>query len=271
MIGRGLALGAGGGRLGRMMTPPPSGFEFRFERDTFAYRNELVWEYGPAPAGRGMAAHRREPPPEYAHRCFVMVRMARQFFLHARFLADETAVDEAACRRLIIAVRRRTAVRSCPQAQRVVIRGWPGLRAFSRDREPLLKAACGGAWRSYVLPSHWRMVFPISRAHQARQAAGLVKTLREGGLPIVHLVRFPQLTINHGLLLFGVESAGNGGAPVAGQPAGDLRFRAYDPNQPEAPVALTYHAGDRTFRFPANPYWTGGRVDVIHVLRSRWF
>ncbi len=57
---------------------------FQFERDTFAYANELLWDYAFDDAGhwRGRA---REPRPDYTHRCFVVVRSARQFFQHARF------------------------------------------------------------------------------------------------------------------------------------------------------------------------------------------
>jgi hypothetical protein len=171
---------------------------------------------------------------------------------------------------LVARVLRRSAVRPGPEERRIVIPGWPGLRAFSADREAVLKAGCGGAWRSYVLRSHWRMVLPISRRHQVRQAEGLVTALRRGGLPIVHLVRFPQLTINHALLLFAVE-AGKDGAPSAAACGEGPRFRAYDPNQPAAPVTLGFDPRARAFRLPANPYWFGGRVDVIHILRHWWF
>ena len=37
----------------------------------------------------------REPKPDYAHRCFVLARAARQFLYHARFDAEhESASDE---------------------------------------------------------------------------------------------------------------------------------------------------------------------------------
>lgn len=68
---------------------------FQFERDTFAFHNELVWEYRFDPATCRPTTCRNEPPPTYAHRCFVMVRSARQFFYHARFDFIET---EAAIR-----------------------------------------------------------------------------------------------------------------------------------------------------------------------------
>jgi hypothetical protein len=123
----------------------------------------------------------------------------------------------------------------------------------------LLKALCGGAWQSYVLRSHWRMVFPISRRHQHRTAERLAAALGRGDTPIVHLVRFPQLTINHGLVVFSVTPTGGG-----------LAFQAYDPNTPQRPATLGYEAGQRTFRLPPNTYWAGGRVEVIEIFRTWW-
>src|ERR1044072_2068904 len=61
-----------------------------FDRDTFGAANELVWEYHFDEATGATTARRRVPPPDYALRCFVLVRAARQFLYHARF---ETGAD----------------------------------------------------------------------------------------------------------------------------------------------------------------------------------
>ena len=140
-----------------------------------------------------------------------------------------------------------------------MIPGWPDLRALSRANEPLLKRAGGGAWRSYVVRSHWRMVFPLSRSHQERTAHSLASALRPGETRILHIVRFPSLTINHALVLYAVEPVSRG-----------LTFTAYDPNRIEGPVTVDYSAAERTFTFPANDYWPGGRIDVIAIFQS-WF
>ena len=233
---------------------------FAFERDTFAFANELVWEYRLDPATGTMSTVRNQPPPAYAHRCFVLVRSARQFFYHARFEPALPVADAASYRRLIGEVVARSPRRPSPEAERVAIPGYDCLRAFSREQEPLLKAQCGGAWQSYVLRSHWRMVFPISRAHQDRMARQLSSAFEHKPDPIVHLVRFPQLTINHGITLFGLEEQ----HPL-------LRFRAYDPNTPGRPSELVYDRGQQTFFFPQNHYWAGGRVDVIEVYRGLFY
>lgn len=232
---------------------------FSFARDTFAFPNELVWEYRfDAVTGR-VSTFRNRPAPRYTHRCFVMVRAARQFFYHARFAPDLPMADERTYRQLIRTVVRRSPRRPCPAADQIVIPGFAGLRAFSQAQENLLKHECGDAWESYILRSHWRMVFPVSRAHQARMAGQLTAALAVRPAPIVHVVRFPQLTINHGLLVFDQVATPTG-----------LQFAAYDPNVPDCPATLTFARASRSFVFPRNHYWAGGPLNVIEVYRG-WF
>lgn len=242
-----------------ILSAEPESRHFRFERDTFAFANELVWQYRLDPASGRMETFRNVPAPTYALRCFVLVRSARQFLYHARFDPSLPKADEAAYRRLIRAVVARSPRQPCRDEERVVIPGHASLRTFSQAEEKLLKAECGAAWQSYVLRSHWRMVFPISRRHQARTAEQLVKALDDRPAPIVHLVRFPQLTINHGIILFDVERTSEG-----------FRFAAYDPNVPQQPSELNYHEAERTFCFPRNQYWAGGKLNVIEIYRG-WF
>jgi hypothetical protein len=167
--------------------------------------------------------------------------------------------DAAAYRALIRGVVSRSPRHASADADKIVIPGYDGLRAFSCERAPVLKSECGGAWQSYALRSHWRMVFPISRAHQARMARHLLNVFPDRIAPIVHVVRFPQLTINHGIVLFDYEENED-----------SIRFAVYDPNIPERPSELTFDRVRRTFFLPANHYWAGGWVDVIEVYRG-WF
>lgn len=233
---------------------------FQFERDTFAYANELMWEYRFDPATGATSIRRNVPPPAYAHRCFVMARSARQFFYHARFDPDQPVADPATYRRLVRAVVHRSPRCPSAEAERLVIPGYDSLRSLSRAQEPLVKVECGGAWQSYVLRSHWRMILPIWRRHQERMAAQLVRALEERPAPVVHLFRFPQLTINHGIVLFGVTDTGSA-----------LRFTAYDPNVPGHAAELTYDRADRRFTLPRNHYWAGGPLSVVEVYRGGFY
>src|SRR5439155_25407233 len=102
-------------------------------------------------------------------------------------------------------------------------------------------STCGGAWRSYVLRSHWRMLFPISRRHQEQTANCLVSEVKNHFSPIIHLVRFPALTINHGMIVFRTAESER-----------KIEFAAYDPNLPDEPASLTFDRVTRTFSLPAN-------------------
>ena len=241
------------------MTAPtePRARSFRFERDTFIFANELVWQYRFDPATGAMSVSPSDPPPVYTHRCFVMVRSARQFFYHARFDPGRPAVDAETYRQLVRRVVSRSPRRASAESDRVVIPGYTGLRAFSQAHEPLLKAECGGPWQSYFVRSHWRMVFMIPAWHQERMAGQLAQRVREGAAPTVHLFRFPRITINHGLVLFGLSESER-----------DLQFEAYDPNLPAHPVKLIYDRAARRFNFPPTSYWAGGRVKVVEIFRG---
>jgi len=228
---------------------------FEFPRDTFSYANELVWEYRFDPATGQVSSFRSQKPPTYAHRCFVMVRSARQFLYHARFEPGRPAANPKELYRLVRQVVSRSPRRPCAEADKIVFAGFESLRAFSQAQTAVLQAACGGAWQSYFLRSHWRMILPVPRRHQERMATQIVESFGRLAAPIVHLFRFPRLSINHGILLFGCRES-----------ASEIRFQAYDPNQPEGPVELIYNRGDRTFYFPRAHYWAGGRVDVVETF-----
>ena len=146
---------------------------------------------------------------------------------------------------------------ACAESERIVVPGYDSLRHFSREQAPALMASCGGMWQSYVLRSHRRMILPISRRHQEKMAAQLARSVPQRRAVIAHLFRFPQLTINHGIMLYDMAETDTG-----------LRFTAYDPNQPGQPTELNYLRADRTFYFPRNHYWAGGQVNVVEAFCS---
>ncbi len=235
---------------------PAPGRAFDFEKDTFAYPNELVWEYHYDANGK-WTTKRRDPKPTYALRCFVLGRSACQFFHHARFDPEAPVADPATYRRLIRRVVSSNPRKSLPESDKTVIPGYGDLRTFSRAEEKLLKAECGGTGESYFQRGHWRMVFPFSRHEQELMADQLLAHLQPDHPVAVHLLRFPQLTINHALVLFGARVTANA-----------IEFAAYDPNQPAKPTTLTYDRATRTFLLPANDYFPGGRVDVYEVYHK---
>ena len=230
---------------------------FSFERDTFAYAHELVWQYHFDPATGKMTTFNTEPPPTYYHRCFVMTRSTRQFFYHARFAPELPVADAPTYQTLIRDIVTRNPRWPGAESERLVIPGYQGLRAFSQAQEPLLKAGCGRAWESYFLRSHWRMVFPVWGRHQKRIAEQLKQTLAERGVALAHLFRFPRITINHGIVIYGISESEQ-----------TVEFEAYDPNIPAHPVKLTFDRERREFSFPPASYWGGGPLSVIEIYRG---
>jgi hypothetical protein len=229
---------------------------FNYQTDTFSYANQLKWEYHYDANGKWVH-NRREPPPNYHQHCFVVARSARQFFENATFDANKPVADDKVYRHLIRKVVSVDPSDPLPDSKKIVIPGYANLREFSAAQEQLLKAECGGAWQSYVQRGHWRMIFPFSRASQQDTVERLLADLKENRPPVIHVVRFPELLINHAILVFGAKESEE-----------EIVFSVYDPNKPDSPKTLTYDRATRTFNFPSNDYWMGGRVDVYEIYRS---
>jgi hypothetical protein len=227
---------------------------FQFDRDTFAFANDLVWQYRLDPVTGSMNGFPRESTPAYSHRCFVMIRAVRQFFYHALFDPAMPLAEPETYRKLIREVVARSPRQQGLETDRIVIPGYDGLRSFSRAHEPLLKSLCGSAWESYFVRSHWRMVFPVWRRHQERMAQQLVRSITARRVALAHLFRFPRITINHGIVLFGSTESDQ-----------DIQFEVYDPNIPERPLTLVYGRATRTFSFPQTHYWAGGALNVYEM------
>lgn len=236
---------------------PSTAGGFRFERDTLAFANETKWDYSVDEETGQQVTEWRDPVPDYTLRCLVLVRVVKQFFLHARFDPDVPPLDEADC-----AARIKRVLRGSPRAvarsnEPVIFPGFAGLRDFSAAHQRLLKRLCGGAWRSYVQRGNWRMVLPIWRAHQAHTAKLLAERLATGVPQAVHVFRFPQLTINHALLAYASRDRGT-----------KVEFETSDPNLPDAPLILNYEKETRRFTLPPTIYFKGGQVEAYCVYRN---
>ena len=105
---------------------------------------------------------------------------------------------------------------------------------------------------------HWRIVFPYSRFTTGANGESLLDHLKTRDPVVVHIVRFPQLTINHAVVFYDATEKGD-----------DIDFKIYDPNDPAEPRHVTYKKSERTFFFAANDYFPGGRIDAYEVYH-RW-
>lgn len=233
--------------------PDPAARRFDFQKDTFAYANGLVWEYGYDTNGV-WRARKRVPEPDYTLHCFVVARSAKQFFANARFDPQQPAVDEDAYRRLIRRVVSSNPRSKLPQAKRIVIPGYADLRSFSAAQEKLLKEECGSTWQSYFQRGHWRMVFPFTRHQQEKAVTRMLAHLRERGPVVAHVYCFPELSINHAVVVFDARETPE-----------EIQFRIYDPNDAEKPGAMIFDREKRSLVLPANAYFPGGQVNVYEI------
>ena len=230
---------------------------FDFERDTFAFTNELYWSYGSAPGGASAPPH--AGPIEFGQRCVNVVRSARQFFDAAHFSPGAPLTEEE-YRERVRAVLASDPRADVPAADPVDIPGFADLRSFSLAHERLLKEELGGTAASYLQRGNWRMILPFLRREQRATAEALLERLGRGGLPVVRAVNFPVIDINHAVLVFDAEIG-----------EGEIRFRAYDPNDAERPVTLAFDRVSARFHFPRTRYFAGGVVNVYEIFTGPFF
>ena len=234
---------------------------FAFQRDTFAFANETVFEYH-----EGRASARHANPSEQAKRftqhCFVMSRAVVQFRKFARFDPSLAPLDDRQ-----LAARIRKITREPPwtaplsKRDRIVIPGFADLRTLSRTRTDVVQENIGLGWTTYFRPGNWRILLPHGPAQQARTHMELRRALARGEFFIAYLTTVPKsLSINHGVLVYARKTI-----PRQRNHADRLRYTAYDPNHAEAPRTLEWSQRDGCFSYQRDWDFVGGRVVVWQV------
>ena len=226
---------------------------FDLHRDTFAFSNDTVFQYGVDEQGR-LHISQREKPAEFSHRCFVLSRAVLQFRQFAQFEPRQPRLTRDEYRRRILQICR-VPVWS-RRTERIVIPGYADLHSFSRAYEGLLKEHLGNWLPSYLRVGNWRMAMGHPRAGQAAAARWLSASLDHGQPRALYLARFPHM--NHVVIPYAqCREAG-----------GNISFFVYDPNYPNEPSWLFYRASERSFEFEPRWYFPGGRVNVMRVFIS---
>jgi hypothetical protein len=231
---------------------------FRFDRDTFAFANETVFEYR-----EGHASLRKSPadkgrPKPFTRRCFVLCRAAMQFRKFARFDRRGSSLDDKALAARIRVVTRIAAWRQpLPINQRVVFPGHASLRAMSKARGRVLQENVGLGWPTYLRLGNFRMFYKHGRQYQEHTHAILDASLARGELFVGYLSTYPKLSINHAVLVYAHQSSRSAN--------GIERYTVYDPNHPKAPRQLSWSATERAFSFQKDWDFVGGFVRVYQV------
>jgi hypothetical protein len=229
---------------------------FKFPQDTFAFSNNLYFDYRPDSSGQ-IKAHRRNPGniPDFSRHCFAMVRSELQFHRFAKFDPTLSKIGEDAYRQRIQQVIKYPPWSAGP-AEKIVFPGYPNLYSFSADRSLLLQKNLGVWWPSYWRIGNWRIVFPAPRSGQKYFAGWLRRHLDSGDIEAVYITRFKP--INHCLVAYRYTV----------RPNGDLVFFVYDVNQPGKIVHLTYRSADRSFYYDPSWYYIGGLVSAMKLYVS---
>jgi hypothetical protein len=232
--------------------------KFRFDRDTFAFANETVFEYREGHPHLREARDADKPAP-FTRRCFVMCRASDQFRKFARFDPTQPPPDARALAAKVRAVTRHPAWRGAlPPERRVVIPGYADLRALSAARGEILQENIGLGWPTYFRLGNWRMVFHHGPGHQSETHDTLEAALDRGNVFIGYLTTFPKLYINHAILVYARKPSS--GAEKA------VRYRVYDPNHPESPRELTYDPAKGAFSYEKDWDFIGGQVTVLQIF-----
>jgi hypothetical protein len=229
---------------------------FRFDRDTFAFANQTVFEYHEGHASlRKPSAVKRDA---YNRHCFVMCRTAMQFKKFARFEPHGAPLDDTSLAARVRAVTHQAAwAKPLPKDQRIVFPGYKDLREMSEARRELVQRNIGHGWPSYFRISNARMMFQPGAGYQEKTHARLNAALARGEVFIGFLTTYPRLSINHSVLIFKQKSF----SPNPGVE----RYLVYDPNHPESPRELTWSPRDRSFSYQKDWDFIGGSVRIYQV------
>jgi hypothetical protein len=230
--------------------------DFRFDRDTFAFANQTVFEYHEGHASlRKPSATKRDA---YNRHCFVMCRTAVQFKKFARFDPNGAPLDDASLADRVRSVTRQAAwAEPLPENQRIIFPGYKDLKAMSKARREIVQFNIGHGWPSYFRISNVRMMFQDGTGYQERAHARLNAALARGELFVAFLTTYPRFSINHSVLIYKRKS------PAPNTAVDD--YLVYDPNHPESPRELTWSARDRSFSYQKDWDFVGGSVRIYQV------
>jgi hypothetical protein len=234
---------------------------FDWDRDTFCFSNETLWAYDVDASG-AMVIRKRETPPQYSRRCFVLVRAALQFHKFARFDPQQPKVSDAEYAKLVSRVAR-VPVWWPQGGRRIVIPGYADLRSFSKEHAKTLQDRLGAWWPVYLRFGNWRLSMPFPRPWQTKFAHELTRKIDAGQIQAVLLTRWRTTghtsKLNHCMIVYSYEPSRAG-----------YVFHAYDPNDATRPRAFSFDAKTSSFMLDRTSYFNGGRVNATKAYVSPW-
>jgi hypothetical protein len=235
-------------------TPAPH--PFNYPRDTYAFKNETVWNYGGGTVQSGPDATKTQR--QYTRRCFVLSRSIVQFWKFARFdPAGKPLDDQALAARIRDVTERSVWLPILPEKDRIVFPGYHDLREASADRPDVFRENVGLGWPIYFRPGNFPITVPVDRWTEARVNREMFRDIQKNYPTIIWAYRFPSLKLNHVLVVYACT-----------RDATTYHYLLYDPNYDDRPTHLDYDIKTRSFTFQPTYYFKGGSVNVRAIYRG---
>jgi hypothetical protein len=227
-----------------------------YPQDTYAFKNETVWNYGGGTVQNGPDTAKKQR--QYTRRCFVLCRSTLQFWKFAAFDPSLRPLgDDAMARRIREVCARPVWYPILPAGSRIVIPGYHNLREASAARPDMFRANVGNGWSIYFRPGNFPITLPVDRSTEARVNEEIWHDLQMNYPTIIWSYRFPSLKLNHVLLIFAGARDGRG-----------YHYLVYDPNYSDRPGRLEYDSATRSFSYQPTYYFKGGYVNVRAIYRG---
>ena len=242
--------------------PPsaPAPRPFTYPDDTFAFKNETIWNYVGGPVQPETPG---TPPREYTGRCFVLSRASDQFWKFARFEpAQPPLPPDQLARRIRQVCERSVWLPALAPRDRIVISGYRNLHEASAKMPGVFQANIGCGWPFYFRPGNFVIASWVTRALEDRLNGEIYHDLQLNTPTIIWAYRFPSLKLNHVILVYAGRRDARG-----------YHYLVYDTNYHDdathdASRHLDYDSTTRTFSYEPVYYFKGGPVTVRALYRG---
>jgi hypothetical protein len=225
----------------------------RYPEDTFAFKNETVWNYV-----NGTPQAETRAPRQYTNRCFVLSRSLVQFWKFARFDPNQKPLPaDQLARRIREVCARSVWLPALAPKDRIVIPGYHNLHQASDKMRGVFEANLGLGWPFYFRAGNMSITFWVTRTTEERLNGEIFHDLQLNTPTIVWVYRFPSLKMNHVVVIYA------GTHDRAG-----YHYRVYDPNYCDRYSNLDYDPGSRTFSYQNVYFFKGGPVTVRSIYRG---
>jgi hypothetical protein len=236
--------------------PAPAPRPLEYPRDTYAFKNETVWNYGGGKVQGGPDTTKEER--QYTRRCFVLSRSLVQFWKFAKFEpAGKRLDDKQLAARIRQVTERSVWLPMLADKDRVVFPGYRDLREASADRPDVFRENLGQGWAIYFRPGNYSITVPVDHDIEANLNREMYHDLQENYPTIIWAYRFPSLKLNHVLVVL------HGTRDATG-----YHYLLYDPNYNDRETHLDYDDKTRSFSYQPTYFFKGGYVNVRAMYRS---